>query len=95
MRIVVRPHAVVLAPPFETVTGRGVAEESPKDLSLEKFAGIFGDRQRIHAAEPPIIVVPLLQHEGHPADFIFYADELEAWDNAPARRRRSIQRRRR
>src|SRR5688572_13573252 len=77
MRIVVRPHAVVLAPPFETVTGGGVAEESAKDLSLEKFAGILGDRQRIHAAESPVIIIPLLQHEGHPADLIFYADELE------------------
>src|SRR5688500_16592661 len=77
VRIIVRPHAVVLAPPFKTVTGGGVSEESAKDLSLEKFAGILGDRQRIYAAESPVIIIPLLQHEGHPANLIFYADELE------------------
>src|ERR671912_2301048 len=77
MRVIVRPHAIVLAPPFEAVTRGGVAEEGAEDLSLEKFAGIFGDRQRIHAAESPVIIIPLLQHERHPADLIFYTDELE------------------
>src|SRR5918994_4175670 len=77
MRVIVRPHAIVLAPPFEAVTRGGVAEEGPENLSLEKFTGIFGDRQRIHAAESSVIIIPLLQHERHPADLIFYADELK------------------
>src|SRR4029077_18833372 len=77
VRIVVGPHTVVLTPPFETMARRSVTEKRPVDLSVEIFVGIFRDRRRIHALEPVVIIIPLLEHERHPSDFILDANEPE------------------
>src|ERR1043165_3260561 len=77
VRIIVRPHTVVLSPPLKMMAGDCIAEKRPEDLALEIFARIFVDRQRVYAFEPIVVIVPLLQHERGPADFVFDADESQ------------------
>src|SRR5713226_1905845 len=78
MRIVVGPHTIILAPPLEVMAGHSVPEERRVDLVPEILAWILADGRRIHATESSVIVIPLLQHEGQPADFVFHGDEFQA-----------------
>src|SRR4029453_4614069 len=64
-----------LSPPLKAATRGGVAEKRPIDLTVKIFAGIFRNRRRIHFFESVVIVIPLLQHERHPTDLVFNADE--------------------
>src|SRR4029434_3642809 len=75
VRIVIRPHAVVLSPPLKAATRGSISEKRPIDLTVKIFARIFRNRRRIYSLEPVVIVIPLLQHERHPSDLVFNADE--------------------
>src|SRR5882762_4553692 len=77
VRIVVRPHAVVDTPPIETVASYGVVEERAVDLAVEVEAWRLRDRRRVRLAEAAVVVVPLLEEEGNPADLVLNVHDLE------------------
>src|SRR6267143_2462164 len=74
---IVRPHYVILAPPFQVAPADRIVEEAGKDLIADELARVAGDGRRVLAAEAPKVVIPLLDHEGEPARFVFHGDELE------------------
>src|SRR5579885_3067441 len=71
MRIIVGPHAVLLAPPREETGTDVILEERAIDMLVEDFAWLALDRHRAVATKPIEVVVPLLQHEGQPANLAF------------------------
>src|SRR5216683_6488411 len=74
---IVRPHEIVLAPPLQIAAADRIAEEAGKDLVANVLAKVLRERRRVHAAEAAIVVIPLLDHEGEPAGFVFHAYEPE------------------
>src|SRR5712691_7032435 len=74
---IVRPHYVILAPPFQVAAADRIVEETGKDLIADVLARVFGERRRVLAAEAAKVIIPLLDHEGEPARFVFHGHELE------------------
>ena len=62
VRIVVRPHTIILSPMLKIVSRDRISKKRSKNLILEILARILGDRERIHLLEAIVIVIPLLQH---------------------------------
>src|SRR3989449_9893400 len=74
---IVRPHYVILAPPFQVAAADRIVEEAGKDLIADVLARVLGERRRVLAAEAAKGIIPLLDHEGEPARFVFHGHELE------------------
>src|SRR5215468_9712752 len=71
VRIVVRPHAILLAPPGEEARADIILEERAIHMFVEDLARLALDRQFAIAPEAVEVVIPLLKHERQPADLAF------------------------
>src|ERR1700691_6162079 len=71
VRIIVGPHAILLAPPWEEAGSDVILQERAIHMFAEDFARLSLDRHRAIATEALEVVIPLLQQEGQPADLAF------------------------
>ncbi len=76
MGIVVRPHAVVHAPPCQIVGSDGVVEKGRVNLAVEVLTGFLVDGQRRDWTMAAEVLVPLLEDIGQPTNLIFHEDYL-------------------
>src|SRR5439155_13825683 len=68
---------IVLAPPLEIPAADRIVEEAGKDLVADELARVAGDGRRVLSAEAAKVIIPLLDHEGEPAGFVFHGHEPE------------------
>ena len=65
MRVVIRPHAVVLTPPLEIVPSNRVTEKRAKKLVLEVLARGFCDGDRVFSFEDSVKAFENLKGGSH------------------------------
>jgi hypothetical protein len=81
------PHAVFDAPPIEVILSYRIFEESIVNAVLYKgdvnlppkiLAGLHSNGKRFDFICPPVVIVPLLQHERNPANLILHDDDFQS-----------------
>src|SRR5687768_7782673 len=74
---IARPHAVVLTPPSQAPGADRVIDERGINLAIEILTRWLVYREIVGCLEALEVGVPLLKHEGNPADFGLNQDQLQ------------------
>ena len=73
MWVVVGPHTIVNSrPPLAVVSPYAVLDKRCVNLTIKVLARLHGNGKRFVFMISPVVIVPLLQHERNPADFVFH-----------------------
>ena len=84
---VARPHTIFNAPPIEVIFSNSIFEKSVINVVLYEgnvhltpkiLARLHTDGKRFDLICPPVVIVPLLQHERNPTNLVLHDYDFQS-----------------